>query len=173
MRGRGGCVGRGRGRRSIAPPLPLVPDPPPVETHAEGMALKFFVKLRGPIRSRLCLLGPFARVMEEEKPPVLWLQAHGCCNGVVEVDMEYAEPRFLLLGRGRKSFAHAHKLWGGHVLRFKMVVVDLLSVKIYGSLGVRLTCCEESSSGTESPSSRDSDEEDSDGSGSDDWSGPR
>ncbi|XP_044947294.1 uncharacterized protein LOC123396420 [Hordeum vulgare subsp. vulgare] len=41
---------------------------------------------------------------------------------------------------------------------------NLLFVKLYGRSGVRLSCCEESSSETESPSSRGSDEEGTDGS---------
>lgn len=82
--------------------------------------------------------------MEEEKLPMLWLQAHGYGNGAVQVVVEYPEPRLLLLGRGWKSFVHAHNLWDGHTLRFKMVAANLLSVKVYGSSGIRLSCCEES-----------------------------
>ncbi|KAE8800272.1 L-ascorbate oxidase-like protein [Hordeum vulgare] len=91
----------------------------------------------------------------------------------MQVDAEYPEPRVMLLGPWWKSFARAHNLWYGHILLFKMVGANLLSVKVYGSSGVRLICCKESSSGTESPSSHDSDEEDSVGSGSGDGFGPR
>lgn len=43
-----------------------------------------------------------------------------------------------------------------------MMADNLLSVKIYGSSGVRLSCCKESSSGTESPSLREGGEEGTD-----------
>ncbi|KAE8813618.1 L-ascorbate oxidase-like protein [Hordeum vulgare] len=128
------------------------------------MALEFVVKLCGPIRGRLRLHHPFARVMEVDRPPVLWLRAHGCCNGAAQVDVEYPERGVMFLERGWKSFARAHNLMDGHVLRFKMMEADLLSVKIYGRSGARLSCCKQSSSRIESPSSRDSGEEDSDGS---------
>ncbi|KAE8801500.1 l-ascorbate oxidase-like protein [Hordeum vulgare] len=108
--------------------------------------------------------------MEVDKPPVLWLWAHGCCNGAMQVDMEYPESRVLLLGHGWKSFARAHNLMDWHFLCFKMIEADLLSIKKYGCSGARQSCCKESLSGTESSSSRDSDEEDSDGSGDDDGS---
>ncbi|KAE8769787.1 l-ascorbate oxidase-like protein [Hordeum vulgare] len=104
---------------------------------------------------------------------MLRLRVHGCGNGAVPVTVEQPGPRLLFLGRGWKSFVHAHNLWNGHVLRFKMMADNLLSVKIYGSLGVRLGCCEESSSGTNSPSSRESDEDVSDGSDSKYRSDPR
>ncbi|KAE8809408.1 l-ascorbate oxidase-like protein [Hordeum vulgare] len=91
--------------------------------------------------------------MSEEKLPMLWLQVHGCGNGAVPVVVEQPRPRLLFVGRGCKSFARAHNLSDGHVLHFKMMADNLLSVKIYGSSGVRLNFCEESSSGTESPSS--------------------
>ncbi|KAE8777891.1 l-ascorbate oxidase-like protein [Hordeum vulgare] len=104
---------------------------------------------------------------------MLWLHAHGCGNGTVQVDMEYPDPHLLLLGRGWKSFARAHNLWDEHILRFKMVAANLLSVMVYGSSGIRLSCCEESSNRTESPSYCESDEEDSDGCDSGDGSEPR
>ncbi|KAE8776332.1 l-ascorbate oxidase-like protein [Hordeum vulgare] len=90
---------------------------------------------------------------------MLWLRLHGCDKGAIPVAMEQPGPRLLFLGRGWKSFAHAHNLWDGHVLHFKMMADNLLSVNIYGSSGVCLSCCEESSSGTESPSSREGDED--------------
>ena len=125
------------------------------------MALEFVVKLHGPLRGHLRLPHPFARVMEIDKPPVLWLRAHGCCNGAARVDVEYLERRVMLLRHGWKTFARAHNLMDGHILCFKMMEADLLSVKIYGRSGARLGCCEDSSSDVESSSSSDSDEEDS------------
>ncbi|KAE8779188.1 L-ascorbate oxidase-like protein [Hordeum vulgare] len=95
---------------------------------------------------------------------MLGLRVHGCGNDAVPVTVEQPGPRLLFLGRGWKSFARAHNLWHGHVLPFKMMADNLLSVKIYGSSGVCLGCCEESSSGTDSPSSRESNEDGSDGS---------
>lgn len=124
--------------------------------------MEFLVKLQGRIRTRLQLPAAFARAMSEEKLPMLWLRVHGCGNGAVPVAVEQPGPRLLVLGRGWKSFARAHNLWDGHVLRFKMMADNLLSVKIYGSLGVRLSCCKESSSGTESPSSREGDKDGTD-----------
>ncbi|KAE8790446.1 l-ascorbate oxidase-like protein [Hordeum vulgare] len=111
--------------------------------------------------------------MEEEKPSMMWLRVHGCDNGVVPVVVEHPGPRLLCLGRGWKSFARAHNLWDGHLLRFKMTADNLLSVKLYESSGARLGCCEESSSGTDTLSSSGGDEERSDGSDSRDGSDPR
>ena len=62
---------------------------------------------------------------------MLRLQVHGCGNGTVPVTIEQAGPRILYLGGGWKSFARAHNLWDGHVLHFKMMVDNLLTVKIY------------------------------------------
>ncbi|KAE8771429.1 l-ascorbate oxidase-like protein [Hordeum vulgare] len=104
--------------------------------------------------------------MGEEKLPMLWLRLHGCGNDAVPVVMEQPGPWLLFLGRGWKSFARAHNLWDGHVLRFKMVADNQFSVKLYRNSGVRLRCYEERSSSTESPSSRGSDEEATDGSDS-------
>ncbi|KAE8809420.1 L-ascorbate oxidase-like protein [Hordeum vulgare] len=104
---------------------------------------------------------------------MLWLRVHGCGNYAVPVTVEQSVPRLLFLGRGWKSFAHAHNLWDGHVLRFKMMTDNLLSVKIYGRSGVRLGCYKESSSGTDNPSSRESDEDGSDGSDGGYGSDPR
>ncbi|KAE8810106.1 L-ascorbate oxidase-like protein [Hordeum vulgare] len=104
---------------------------------------------------------------------MLRLQVHGCSNGAVPVVVEQPGPRLLFLGRGWKSFARAHNLWDGHVLRFKLMANNLLSVKIYGISGVCLGCCEESSSGIDNPFSRESNEDGSDGSdgeyGPDPW----
>ncbi|KAE8809455.1 l-ascorbate oxidase-like protein [Hordeum vulgare] len=111
--------------------------------------------------------------MEAAKPPVLWLRAYGFSHGAMQVHVEYPKRRSMFLGRGWKAFAHAHSLEDGHILRFKLAEDDMLSVKFYGRSGVHLGCCEESSSGTECPSSSDSDEEDNGGSGALGRSGSR
>ena len=49
----------------------------------------------------------------------------------------------------------------GHVLCFKLVESDLLSVQVFGRLGHRLGCCAESSTDGESSALGESDEEDS------------
>ncbi|KAE8767646.1 l-ascorbate oxidase-like protein [Hordeum vulgare] len=103
--------------------------------------------------------------MEAAKPPVLWWQAYGCSHGAMQVHLEYPKRCSMLLGRGWKTFARAHSLEDGHVLRFKLAEDNMLSVKFYGRSSVRFGCCEESSSGAECPSTSDSDEEDSGGSG--------
>ncbi|KAE8820104.1 l-ascorbate oxidase-like protein [Hordeum vulgare] len=103
--------------------------------------------------------------MEAAKPPVLWLRAYGCSHGVMQVQVEYPKRRSMLLGRVWKAFARAHGLEDGHILRFKLAEDNMPSVKFYGRSDVRLSCCEESSSDAECPSSSDSDEEDSGGSG--------
>ncbi|KAE8787254.1 L-ascorbate oxidase-like protein [Hordeum vulgare] len=104
---------------------------------------------------------------------MLRLQVHGCGNGAVPVTMEQPGPRLMFLGRRWKSFACAHNLWDGHVLCFKMMVDNLISVKIYGSSGARLGCFKESSSGNDNPSSHESDEDGSDGSDGEYGSDPR
>lgn len=101
--------------------------------------------------------------MEGEGSPTLWLPMHGCGNGADPVGTERAGPRALFLGHRWKSFVRAHNLWNGHVLRFKKIADNILSIKLYGSSRARLGCCEESSSKTESPSSHGSDEEGTDG----------
>ncbi|KAE8816703.1 L-ascorbate oxidase-like protein [Hordeum vulgare] len=75
-------------------------------------------------------------------------------------DIKYPVPRVMFLRHGWKTFARAHNFITRHVLRFKLVEADMLSVKIYGHSGARLGCCEESSSDTKSSSSSDSDKED-------------
>ncbi|KAE8821803.1 l-ascorbate oxidase-like protein [Hordeum vulgare] len=77
---------------------------------------------------------------------------HGCGNGAVLVVMERTGPQTLFLGHGWKSFARTHSLWDRHVLHFKKMAGNMLSVKLYQRSRARLDCCEESSSGTESPS---------------------
>ncbi|KAE8794577.1 l-ascorbate oxidase-like protein [Hordeum vulgare] len=111
--------------------------------------------------------------MDEEKPPMLRLWVHDCGNGAVPVTVEHPGPRLLLLRRGWKSFARAHNLWDGHLLRLKMTADNLLSVKLYRSSGARLGCCKESSSGSKSTSLSGDDEERSDGSDGGDGSHPR
>ncbi|KAE8798266.1 l-ascorbate oxidase-like protein [Hordeum vulgare] len=138
-----------------------------------GTPLEFLVTLKSRIRTRIQLPIAFAKVMSEEKPPMLWLQVHGCGNGAISVAVEQPGPRLLFLGRGWKRFARAHNLWDGHILRFKMMAQNLLSVKIYGSSSARLGCCEESSSGTDIPSSLESGEDGSDGSDGECVSDPR
>ncbi|KAE8782241.1 L-ascorbate oxidase-like protein [Hordeum vulgare] len=63
--------------------------------------------------------------------------------------------------RGWKIFARPHSFMDEHVLLFKLVEADMLSVKIYGCSGARLGCCKESSSDAESSSSSESDEDNS------------
>ncbi|KAE8798282.1 L-ascorbate oxidase-like protein [Hordeum vulgare] len=83
----------------------------------------------------------------------------------MQVHREYPKRRSMMLGWDWKAFARAHSLEDRHILRFKLAEDNMLSVKFYGRSGVRLGCCEESSSGAECPSLSDSDEEDSGGSG--------
>ncbi|KAE8775495.1 l-ascorbate oxidase-like protein [Hordeum vulgare] len=103
--------------------------------------------------------------MEATKAPVLWLWVYGCSHGAMQVHVEYPKRHAMLLGRGWKAFTRAHSLQDGHVLHFKLDEDDMLSVKFYWRSCVRLSCCEERSSGAECPSSSDSDEEDSGGGG--------
>ncbi|KAE8812307.1 l-ascorbate oxidase-like protein [Hordeum vulgare] len=103
--------------------------------------------------------------MEATKPSILWLRVYDCSHGAIQVHVEYPKLHSMLLGRVWKAFAHAHILEDGHIHRFKQAEDDMLSVKFYGRSGVRLGCCEESSSGVECPSSSDSDEDDINGSG--------
>ncbi|KAE8793605.1 l-ascorbate oxidase-like protein [Hordeum vulgare] len=134
--------------------------PPLLAWHTEGTTLEFIVRLHYPPRGRLRLPRPFARVMEVDKPERMWIRVHGCCNGAVHGDVEYPAPRVMFLRRGWKTFARAHNFVAGHVLRFKLVEVYTLFVKIYGHSVARLGYCEESSSDAESSSSSDNDEED-------------
>ncbi|KAE8785257.1 l-ascorbate oxidase-like protein [Hordeum vulgare] len=67
---------------------------------------------------------------------MLWLRVHGHDNDAILVAVEQSGPRLLFLDRGWKSFARAHNLWDGHVLFFKMMADNLLSVNIYGSSSV-------------------------------------
>ncbi|KAE8810765.1 l-ascorbate oxidase-like protein [Hordeum vulgare] len=133
--------------------------------HSDGTALEFVVELHGVPRGHLHLPRPFALAMEAAKAPILWMRAYGCSHGTMHVHVEYPKCPSMLLWWSWKAFARAHGLEDGHVLRFKLAEYNMISVKFYGCSGVRLGCCEESSSGTECPSSSDSDEEDNGGSG--------
>ncbi|KAE8799586.1 L-ascorbate oxidase-like protein [Hordeum vulgare] len=85
---------------------------------------------------------------------------HGCCNGVVHADIEYPTPCVMFLRHEWKTFAHTHNFLAGHVLCFKLVEADMLSIKIYGHSRAHLGCCEEGLSDAESSSSSNNDEED-------------
>ncbi|KAE8766399.1 L-ascorbate oxidase-like protein [Hordeum vulgare] len=91
----------------------------------------------------------------------------------MQVHVEYPKRRSMLLGRGWKAFARTQSLQDGHILRFKLAEGNMLSVKFYKRSGVRLDCCEESSSGAECRSLSDSDEEDIGNSGALGTSGSR
>ena len=56
----------------------------------------------------------------------------GCCNGSMRADVEFPAPHVMLLRRGWKTFARAHSLAAGHVLHFKLMEANLLSVKVFG-----------------------------------------
>ncbi|KAE8817752.1 l-ascorbate oxidase-like protein [Hordeum vulgare] len=111
--------------------------------------------------------------MKAVMPSILGLRAYGCSHGAMQVNVEYPKCRSMLLDRGCKAFARALILEVRHVLRFKLAEDDILSVKFYGRSGMRLSCCEESSSGAECPSSSDRDEEDTGGGGVRGGSGSR
>ncbi|KAE8778877.1 l-ascorbate oxidase-like protein [Hordeum vulgare] len=96
--------------------------------------------------------------MEAARHPVLWLRAHGCSHSTIQARVEYAKRHSMLLGRGWKAFARAQSLEDGHILHFKLVMENMLSVKFYGRSGVRLGCFEDSSSDAECPSSSYSNE---------------
>lgn len=71
----------------------------------------------------------------------------------------------MYLREGWKSFIRAHSLGPGHVLLFKLIEADMISVKFFGASGARLGCCAESSSDSGSHSDTaslsDGDKEDS------------
>ncbi|KAE8786694.1 ribonucleotide diphosphate reductase [Hordeum vulgare] len=150
-------MGTGRYARSF----PGDADDVAAETHIEGTVLEFIVRLHGRHSDRLRLPRPFAKVMEVDKPQGVWLHVHGYRNGVVYADAEYPAPRVILLRHGWKTFTRAHNLMVGHVLHFKLVEANMVSVKIYGHSIARLGCCKESMSDAESSSWSDSDEGDS------------
>ena len=84
-----------------------------------------------------------------------------CESGSMWADVDFPRPHVMYLRQGWKTFARAHSLSEGHVLHFKLMESDLLSVKVFGSSGNCLGCCIESSTDDESSSSSDCDEEDS------------
>ena len=83
----------------------------------------------------------------------------GCCNDDMWANTRFPIPHVMLLRQGWKTFARTRCLMKGHVLRFKLVEADLLSIKVFGHLGIRLGCCAESSTDGERSSSSDSDDE--------------
>ena len=87
----------------------------------------------------------------------------GCCNGAVWANVEFRAPHVMLLWHGWKTFAHAHYLAEGHVLCFKLVESDTLSVKLFRASGACLECCTESSSDSDTASSSDAEDDDDDG----------
>ncbi|KAE8782278.1 l-ascorbate oxidase-like protein [Hordeum vulgare] len=163
-------AGAARGRRSATPASPPSPG---LVGHSDRTTLEFVMELHDTPRGHLHLPRPFTRAMKATKPRVLWLRAHGCSHGAMQVCVEYPKRHSMLLGRGWKVFARAHGLEDGHILRFKLEEVNMLSVKFYGHTCVRLSCCEEGSSGAECPSSSDSNEGGTSGSGSLGRSGSR
>ena len=110
--------------------------------------------------SRLRLPTPFAQVMEQDPPQALRLHMRSCGNDNMWADVDFPPPHVMYLHQGWKTFAHAHSLSEGHVLHFKLMERGLLSVKVFGSSGIRLGCCVESSTNDKSSSSSDSGEED-------------
>ena len=122
--------------------------------------LEFIVQLRESPRSCLHLPEAFGRVLEIDRPAKLRLHMEGCCNGDMLANTKFPVPHVMLLRWGWKTFARAHCSMKGHVLYFKLVESDLLSIKVFGCSGHRLGCCAESSTDSESSSSGESDEED-------------
>nr|XP_020179420.1 B3 domain-containing protein Os03g0212300-like [Aegilops tauschii subsp. strangulata] len=134
-----------------------------MEGHVGDQPLDFVIRLYKPLRGRLRLPAPFARAMDLEQPRALKLHMRGCENGSMRVDVDFPTPHVMFFRHGWKTFARAHSLSEGHVLHFKLMEADFLSVKVFGCLGARLGCCTKSSTNDESSSSSDSNAEDSDG----------
>ena len=136
-----------------------------MEGHVGDQPREFFIRLRQPLRRRLCLPAPFAWEMERDRAQSLILHMRGCGNGGTRVDVDFPAPRVMYLRRGWKTFARIHSLTAGLALYFKLMEDGLLSVKVFGEFGTRLKCYVESSSDGDSndgsSSSSDSDEEDS------------
>ncbi|KAE8767827.1 l-ascorbate oxidase-like protein [Hordeum vulgare] len=126
---------------------PASPPSPRLGGHSDGTTLEFVVELHVILRGHLHLPCPFSRAMEAARPPVLWLRAHGCSHDAMQGRVQYAKRHSMLLRRGWKAFARSHNLEDGHILRFKLAVENMLSVKFYGRTSVRLCCCEEGPSG--------------------------
>ncbi|KAE8771665.1 l-ascorbate oxidase-like protein [Hordeum vulgare] len=111
--------------------------------------------------------------MESASPLSCGCGRDSCSHGAMHACVEYPKRHSIVLRRGWKTFARAHSLEDGHILRFKLGEENMLFVMFYGRTGVHLDCCEESSSGAEYPSSRDSDKGDNGGSGAVGRSGSR
>ena len=71
--------------------------PPPVGGHIRDHPYEFFIWLYRPVRSRLWLLTPFARVMEEEAPRFLRLHMRGCGNGSIRAGVDFPRPHVMYL----------------------------------------------------------------------------
>ncbi|KAE8777875.1 40S ribosomal protein S5-1 [Hordeum vulgare] len=125
---RGRCAARGQGRRSATPSSSPSPG---LGRRLDGTALEFVVELHGIPRGHLHLPRPFARAMEVAKP-----LSCGCGRTAAPTALckhvEYPKRRSMFLGRGWKAFARTHSLEDGHVLCFKLVEDNKLSVKFYG-----------------------------------------
>ena len=103
--------------------------------------------------------------MKLDPPETLRLHMRGCGISGTRVGVVFPALNVMYLDRGWKTFARIHSLTAGLVLYFKLMEDGLLSVKVFGDLGIRLKCCVESSSDGDfddgSSSSSESDEEDS------------
>ena len=78
--------------------------------HIGDQPYEFFIRLYRPVRSRVRLPTPFARVMEEEAPRSLRLHMRGCGNGSIWADVDFPRPHVMYLRQGWKTFEHAHSL---------------------------------------------------------------
>ncbi|KAE8785256.1 heat shock cognate 70 kda protein 1 [Hordeum vulgare] len=88
--------------------------------------------------------------MEDFAPLDLWLQIDGCCNGPSWVVTEFNFLGFLFLRHGWKSFALAQGMRDGHILHLKFDRATTLFVMVFESVGGRVGCCTEDSSGSSS-----------------------
>ena len=78
--------------------------------------------------------------MEMGQPLGFWLRVNGCLNGAIWVNTEFPANGVMYLTRGWKSFTRARYLVEGHLLHFKLVESDTLSVKLFGPSGAPLEC---------------------------------
>ena len=69
---------------------------------------------------------------------MLKLHMKGCGNNGMRVDVDFPAPHFMFFRRGWKTLARAHSLSEGHVLHFKLMEADLVSVKVFGCSGCSL-----------------------------------
>ena len=69
---------------------------------------------------------------------MLKLHMKGCGNNGMRVDVDFPAPHVMFFCRGWKTFACAHSLLEGHVLHFKLMKADLLSIKVFGCFGARI-----------------------------------